>query len=611
MAVRTMLRRHKRFVAFVWVTLGLGSAVSLAVASLVRIRGTWPPSVSPLIRARAIPDTSWVSNWSGSAITAQTAQNTGIAALVATLAALAAAASLMALISVFVIMGARRIERRRDVAVRSAIGASPARLRMERAREHAFLFGGGLLLALLAGSAAAVQIRTGWPVGLLAPDSRGIAAVLCALLLIAGPLALITLWPRAFDPDMRALLAAGSATAERQERARHSFAVTIEIALALTLACTTALLLRHGASATHQENPATAGIVAIEMQAPVRNAEDRARTLALLLDRVGSIEQVRAESIASPGTWLGMGTRDRVLAECGMCIRANMLMPVVPAMVVHHAVSPGFFRALAIPIVAGRDFEQTDTWDSARVVVVNEMFAAASFQDARPIGHRIQIGGLRGEWFTVIGVVRDRRAHGIGAPRNEMPALYVSTQQEPPLTLGLALQTDLEPDAAARQVESVTRDLAGTTVTEATTLDEQFMRATFPLRWFGRLFAAIAAIAGLLALHGVHSAVRQLVISRRRELAIRAATGAGPLRILSLIVRQTSRIAIAGIILGAIGAWTAGRVLQMKIGGVPTFDLTTTVVLAAALAFVALAGAIRPALKAALAPPLGALRQSF
>jgi putative ABC transport system permease protein len=609
MAVRTLIRRHRRVVAFVWLTLGLGGAASIAVASLVRFRTVWPLSITPLVRARSIPDTTWVSAWTDSAITPAATQNAGISALLATLAALAAAASLMAIISVLVLLAARRIERRRDVAVRAAVGASPRMLHAESRNELGFLFGGGLFVAILCGLAAAARLRTDWPDGLLPPPVPDLTAIIVTLLIVGGPLALLALAPGAAGVNLQRLLAAGSATSARREGLHHSFAVIIEIALALTLACTTMLLLRHGETTT-QERPDVDGVVALEMHSPVRDGQERARVLATLLERVASLEQIRAESLASPGTWLGMGTRDRVLAECGLCIRANMLMPVVPAMVVHHAVSPGFFQALSIPIVDGRDFGRDDAFDADHVAIVNETFAAASFQDARPIGHRVQIGGLHGEWFTVIGVVRDRPARGIGAPRVAMPALYVSTRQEPPLTLGLALTTDLEPDVAARLVESVTRDLGGTAITEATTLHEQFQRATLPLDWFGRLFAVIAASALLLALHGVHSAVRQLVLSRRREFAIRTATGAAPLRILAIIVRKTSRLAVAGIILGAIGAWTAGRAIQMKIGGVPTFDLGTTALLAAALAFVALAAAVPPALRVALNPPLDTLRQS-
>jgi hypothetical protein len=285
-----------------------------------------------------------------------------------------------------------------------------------------------------------------------------------------------------------------------------------------------------------------------------------------------------------------------------------MYMPVQPAFVHHHAVSPGFFEALGVDLVAGRLFDRSDSYDTARVAVVNETFARRNFEAGDPIGHWVQVGGGAGDYYTVIGVVRDIRGRGLGAPRIALPALYLSAMQEPPATMGLTVRTDLEPATVAQRVQLATRDLAISPAGDAAALDDRLDTAVAPLRWFGALFAIIAAAAVGLALHGVNALVRAQVQARRRELAIRAAIGATPARLLGMVLVDTMRIAAIGLALGSVAAWSAGRALQMEIAGLPPLDPETAAPLAGALLFAALAGAFVPALRAALASPAHVFR---
>jgi putative ABC transport system permease protein len=191
-----------------------------------------------------------------------------------------------------------------------------------------------------------------------------------------------------------------------------------------------------------------------------------------------------------------------------------------------------------------------------------------------------------------------------------MPAIYLSTQQEPPAIVGMAVRSPLEPDAVARRIEPVAREIAGATIVETMTLDDQIDRVIQPLRWFGLLFGVIGAAAVALALHGVHAAVRASVRVRRRELAIRAAVGARPAHLLAMILRQTATPIAIGLALGAVATWTAGRVLQMRIGDLVPLDIETAGILAAALTVAAIAGAVGPAARASMAPPVRVLRDT-
>jgi putative ABC transport system permease protein len=220
----------------------------------------------------------------------------------------------------------------------------------------------------------------------------------------------------------------------------------------------------------------------------------------------------------------------------------------------------------------------------------------------------VQLGGTNGEWYTVIGVVRDIRARGIGAPRTALPALYLSTQQVPPFTVDVAVRTELEPAAVAERVQAATREMPIAPPRDATTLNERLERALAPLRWFGALFALLALTAIALAVHGVHTLAHAWVAARRRELAIRAAIGATPFRLLRLVLTGITRIAAIGLALGVVAAWCAGRALQLRIAGLPPLDLSTAAPLAAALCLAALAGALWAAIRVVRSAPATAFR---
>ncbi len=479
----------------------------------------------------------------------------------------------------------------------------------DRAREAAFLYGGGLLLAALAGASLLLVARSTWPVGLEPMARFGLAGA--ALALALAPLLLLVLTARARGqaPDLRGALAGGSATASRKERRAHGAPVVAEIALALVLCCTSALLLRFGQRSPGDAGFSSAGLVTVELNAAGATARERAVAWATVLERVRALPGIQAESLSSPGTWVGLGVNDRVLVECGNCARGGMFLPVQGAFVTHHAVSAGYFEALHIGLVSGRTFRSSDNFDTAKVAVVNETFAKRSFEAGNPIGHRVRVGDAHSEWYTVVGVVRDLPARGLGAPRSDEAVLYLSVVQQPPATVGLAVRSDDDPAVVADRVRPVA-GVAHATVQNPSTMTTQMEKAVAPLRWFGAAFALMAAAAAALALHGVLATVRAQVRARRRELALRAAVGATPLRLLALVMSRTTRTVLIGVALGSIGAWSAGRALRMRIGGMPTLDAHTALPILLAIVGAALAGALFPAWHVARTLPARTLHQT-
>lgn len=612
-------RRHRGFIALVWFSLTAGFAAVFAALSFVRLDSIWPFRTSPLVRPVAVPDTTWRTPWTDSAVTVAETQTASLRALVDILIVLALAAAAMALINVIALLAARRTARRADQAVRAALGCPPRQFLRDRLTEDAFLHGGGLALAIVAGAGLIFALRGVWPPGLEPPAQPGMAVSAMLLAALAMALGLLAMRAGCRAPPMRDALLGGRATAGPAAGREQAAPAVIQLALALALASTAALLLRHGRSETGQAGAAegTAGYVAMELRASQPDPRARAALYSGLLERMSDWVGVEAESLASPGAWLGLGVLDNVMVECGACARGGMYMPIQPAVVAHHAVSPGFFEAMGIPVIAGREFDASDTYDSARVAVVNETFARARFDRQGPIGRGVQLRGTGGEWYTVVGIVRDVPARGIGAPRVPLPAVYLATTQEPPSVVGLAARTPQDPAGVAARVEADLRASpaagppggAAARVVDPGMLDERRDRAVAPLRWFALLFAVLGGAAATLAVHGVFSLVRASIRARRRELAVRSAIGASPTRLLGLVLGRTGRTAAVGLVLGGVAAWTAGRALQLYMGGVPPIDLDDALRLAGLLGVAALLGALPGARQAMRVPPAVALRE--
>jgi putative ABC transport system permease protein len=329
-----------------------------------------------------------------------------------------------------------------------------------------------------------------------------------------------------------------------------------------------------------------------------------------MLGSLAALPAVEAESIATPGTWTGLGMRDRVLYECGRCYKGGLYLPIGSDLVYEHAVSDGFFAALGVPVIDGRVFDADDRMDSARVAVVNQSFARQGFEGGKPIGKHIRLGDITGKWYRIIGVVRDIPPRGVGAPRKASPAVYVSALQVPPRSVGITVRTPGEPDAVAPMLEAAIRRVEPTAeVGPVTSLQSELDRPVAPLRWLGILFSVLAALALALAAYGMHAAMRNLVEARRREIAIRMAIGAGATRIVGLVFRHALRLGTAGAIAGLFCALVTGRVLQLRFTGIPMFDAALTGRVALVLAATLVAGAVFPARRATRVHPHAALQE--
>lgn len=600
-----LLARHPCFVLSVWLWGGAALATGITLAGLFRVQAA-PPGIIGLVRPDIAGDEAWHFDWSPAAVTPESAGASGVEGLLASLSGLAVLCMLMALANVTALLAGRRVRERRDRSIRLSLGASARDLARDRTRRSRLLNAGAGVVGLVAGFLASAGLRWSWPVGLQTPDPALAlpAAVTAGFLIIA-------FLPRrgggtAIDPR---LLGGRAVTARRGMSRPRATIAGIQFAVAVTIIATGATLLR---SAPRTDLPAgdeIGGLLGIELELPGDTPTiARAAVFGALLERSAGSGTVPPETIASPGAWLGTGVQDRVMVECGECYEGGMLLPLKPAFVTHHTVSYGFVEAVGIPIVSGRSFNRTDGMGAERVAMVNETFARESFEGGRPLGRRVQIGGPRGDWYTIVGVVRDRVVPGLGAPREKAPAIYLSVQQEPPFAVTVASR---RPDVEA--TEWLDRILASLEVSgrvgNVTTIEQAAERSAAPLAWFARLFAGLASLALLLAVAGISGQVAEAIAGLRRELAIRVALGGRFRHLARVIGAEVVRTITVGTCLGLMGAFTAGRIIQMHEPALRTLDMSAFLAICALLAAVALATAVletRRQIRAETATLLGA-----
>ena len=275
----------------------------------------------------------------------------------------------------------------------------------------------------------------------------------------------------------------------------------------------------------------------------------------------------------------------------------------------HKSVTPGYFKAMSIKLLAGRTVRESDTLEQPRVTVINEALAKKYFRGEDPIGRRIKFARPIDNdlWVTVIGVVADEKQDGLDRPAQ--PQEYSSLRQRVQNPLTFVVRSSLDDGAmlaaARREVQAFDRDLALTSVAPMRAVVDESMGDQ---RFRTVLLAAFAAIAVLLAALGIYGVLAYFVSQRSRELGIRLALGARPRALFGMVVRQGMRPVAAGAVLGLAGAVAVTTVLQSLLFGVSPVDPATYAAAAAALAVIALAACAIPALRATRVDPLVALR---
>ena len=518
---------------------------------------------------------------------------------------------LLACVNVASLMLTRSDGRRRELAVRSALGAVRRRLVRQMLTESLLtsLLGGllGLLLAAWATDALLHFIPGAVPrAAEVSIDVRVLAFVL-ALSLLTGLLFGTAPALRASSFQLTSMLMEGGRGATpgiTRNRARRTLVVA-EIALALVPLAGAGLLLR---SLDHllainpgfrAEHVLTASY---SLPGNLYNGDMLVAQYARALnERAAALPGVQFAGIISHPP-LGGDDASGSLEIEGRPAGKGVETPWARM----RAASPGYFGAAGIPLLRGRAFSEFDNEKSTRVALIDDAFARRLFPGENPIGHRVIMGFDPKHPREVIGVVGSVRHSALTAALD--PMIYFPFAQQPLEDAAIFLRTSRDPFALVAGLLDAARSVdAQIPLFNVRTLDQAVAASLARPRFNTLLFTIFALCALLIAAVGVYGVVSYTVAERSRELGIRVALGARPADIIRLVLGEGARLAVIGVGVGVLVALAGGRLLQSMLFQVSATDALTLVCVSVLLAVVTLTACYLPARRATRVDPVTTL----
>lgn len=499
---------------------------------------------------------------------------------------------------------ARAADRRREIALRSALGAGRGRLIRQLLTESVLLSVAGAALglvfarfgiqAVIALGSKLVPFLENTSINPVVLGFTAAAALATAILFGLAPAVAVS------KTDVIEALKQGgqNATPGRAQRRFRGLLVAGEIAIALVLLTGAGLLIKSlwilerldpGFRPDH--------VLSVDINPIPSRYEKKEQKLQFfdsVMQRIVALPGVEAAGIYKDRYESGFfQIPGRPPSPQGQGPRAEA-----------YPVSPGIFRALGLRLLRGRFIDQKDGPNAPLVVDINETMARRHFAGEDPVGRQIKFDSL----MTIVGVVADAADQG---PVAEIPALmYEPVTQIPRLPMmHLVVRAPGDPLAIAaalrEQVRAVDRDQP---IFNIRTMEEKLAVTIAPRRFTMILLAVFAGLALVLAIVGIYAVMYSMVAQRTNEIGIRMALGAGRRDVLKLIVGHGARLAILGLAMGLGGAWAATRLLKSMLFNVTPTDPWTFSAVAIALFLVAMAASLLPARRATRVDPMVALR---
>ncbi len=278
----------------------------------------------------------------------------------------------------------------------------------------------------------------------------------------------------------------------------------------------------------------------------------------------------------------------------------------------YQAVTVGSLEALGVPVVDGRSFEPTDE-AGGPVVLVNQTMARTFWKGESPIGRRVRPGGPDTPWMTIVGVVRDVKQGGLEAKTGT--ELFFNLEQLPRVAgfaysqMNIVMRTTLPLSSISSQVQQAVAAMDPTLpIIKLQTMDDVFSESTARPRFLAQLLGGFALLALVLAAIGTYGILSYLVTERRREIGIRMALGANRGSVLGMVMGQGMLLAVAGVVIGVVGALGVNQVMATLLFGIEPTDPATIAGVVGAIAAVALLACYLPARRATLVDPMVVLR---
>jgi len=509
---------------------------------------------------------------------------------------------------------ARGSTRQRELALRSALGASRVRLARQVLVEAGLLgtLGGGLgaLIAvgltrfLITMGATEIpqltEVRSDWRV------LAFITAVSCAATLLSA------WWPalQASRGDAADPLRDGQrGGTSRSRRRAQRILVVAEIGLALVLSIGAGLFVRSLARLQQVDPGITAeGLLTFQLSLPSTRYRDDAASRAFykgLVSRIQAIPGVRSTAYAVSLPPDQLTVTDNFTPE-GRTYAPGESAPVGPIVIA----SAEYFQTLGIPLLRGRLFDARDSETSERVVIVSRALADRYYPGGDAIGRMFRIGGPErpnSKWMRIVGIVGDVRYDGLA--HEAAPAYYLPFDQEPWSDEYLAIRTTLPPASIVPAVRSAVWSMDGSLPLERLrTMEELMSRAAAGSRFRTLILSGFGVAGLLLALVGVYGVMSHAMSQRTHEMGVRAALGAQRRDLVGLVLKDVGVLIGAGVGLGLIAAFILTRAAEALLFGVAPRDPLTFAAGAIVLAGTAAVAGWLPARRVSRISPLVALR---
>ncbi len=506
----------------------------------------------------------------------------------------------------------RATVRRKELAIRTALGSSRAQLIRQLLTESLLLAalggGGGVLLACWGGDALLASLPAGW-----LPRADEIALNLPVLVTSLG-LTLLTGVASGLAPGLTASRVDASEVLKDSARGStgpsglllRAGLVVAEIALALVLLAGTGLLGRSFLGLMHRKPGLDAGrVLSLTVSLPAKRYDTPAKGwdfFARAEAGVAALPGVQSAGFTQtpPFRW-GIPVAFAPMRSDNSTGAADLPQAFCDS------VSMDYFKAIGIPLRAGRLFSPADDYKAPPRVILSETTARRYFGTGDPLGRFIATGGGTPMRFEVVGVVGDVRRSGLTA---DIPLqVYRPLGQRTPAYATLMVRTALPPATLTKSVQTALwRVDPNIPVTDVATMDTFVSRSVTQPRLYLTLFSLFAALALLLAAIGLYGLIAYNVELRTREFGIRTALGASPRELLSLVLREGAMLIAAGIALGLTGALVTARLFQGMIFDTSVHDPTVFLAVPLVLAVIAALACWLPARRAAKVDPMIALR---
>lgn len=527
---------------------------------------------------------------------------------------------LIACVNVANLLLARGTARQREVALRAALGASRARIFSQFLTESLVLAvlggaGGVLLASAIIDFVQAVMP----PVGTMLPSEANIRISIPVLIFTIAITAIAGLlfgsmpaW-QATRLDLNEVLKIGGRSGGGARRNSRRILVVAEFALALTLLATGGLALKSFWNLTRIDlGIQTDHLLTFRLPVPEQRLKepDQIRSYyRQMLERIGTVPGVQKVAVISgtPGAGADMGLRFGIagqpLANPAERLRSSLQI-----------VTPEYTNALGIRMVRGRSFDEHDNESGVRVAMVNEFFVSRYLANVDPLSQKILMnemkpgGGPPGKpvELQIVGVFHNVRGAGF---REDSPEIDIPFWQTPWPRASVVVKTAGDPKAVvpsiASAVNSIDPDipLAG-----VRTVDEIVGESLSIDRFSVVLFGSFAVLGLLLAAVGIYGVTAFGVAQRTHEFGVRIALGAQRVRVIRLVLKEGTILAVTGGLIGLLGAYLVGRTMQANLYGVPALDVGAFSAVFVLLLLAAWAACLVPALRASRIEPLDALR---